>query len=1413
MALVVTSLALASCGGGSPPPATGAAGTGGTDPGFNDGKTPITETLRGLTDNADIHEALDFASMLPFIPTVPFSGVTRDFDLDEDEGEVAAVTAKLSWSGLLASMMGVSTSVDPLAAPRAQAVKTIIDSLQALGLQVQDPAPMRLVAVKNGVKVGAELHISVLGGGLLPPNPLTLFQGAELRYDKVDVVLSIEQDTSSDEGPEYALGVEIEGWVRLTANDHWLRLHPAGLSLVNGKNIKLDAKLPGACSSTASEDCYGHWDTWDVLNRGMLKVASGEISITWADGHVEDVEGKIKDASLGPDLVLLNDGSFKFDPKGNDIDLALDINNDAMIAKLTDTLKSALSVALPDIATDLVVKYVTASLKRFEFKSFAFSAKPLSATIEDCSVAFSVAGTDVSFAGCPSNVGELIAGVGKALTTSDAFETLVVAIGKGMIDSVLTQLEDGLKTLETIASFIGQPHCGPGKVLENLLCYDPCKAGYKSDGATVCYPDPGPYSRGTGTVPASVCTDGKVMEAGLCYTACKAGYKSNGATICTGTATGYDRGVAKGIPPCPGGQEESGGFCYPVCPAGLKGAATRCDPDWYDRGVGTIPPQVCTGGKVKENSLCYSPCQTGFVSDGATLCYPTAKAYSRAAGIVPAYYPPPPPPSANPPAQAGQPYPGWTKVAGGATDIGVGADDTVGLIGSDTTAGGHSIFRGTGNGAWTQIAGGGTQIDVGTGANDLWLLNDAAYGNQIFHGTNGQLTVVPGGAIDIGAGGGAVYIIGTDQGIYGRDQAAGSWVRLEGAAVRVDVDAGGRPWVVNAAGAIFRWDCTGWVQMPGAAIDIGIGADGNVWIVGTDWVPRRWDGAAWESHDGKAVRISVDSKGTPWIVNSSNEIYVASFSIGAPSRFKACALPDGWYGVKAAVNGMFVTADNAGASPLIANRPSVGTWEKFFLKNLNDGYYAITAAANGGFVSADNAGASPLVANRDSAGDWERFELNPLGGGNFSIRAKANGKLVSAENAGSSPLRAGPGALGVWETFQVTSVAAPTWLRMRGSANDIGGGGTADAIGRIGTDATLGGFGIYVGGVIGGASKVEGGAVAVDVGATAGDLWVVNDANDIYRRSGGGWEQMPGKAVDIGVGGNQTWIIHAGDNHVLRWDPLSGTWRETGGIAVRLDVDPVGRAWVVNAAGQIFRYACAGWQLLPGGARDIGVGADGTVWIIGTDSNTYRFNGSQWDYLGGSGSRISVDAQGRPLVIGADKSVFVGSFPSTPTALGDSCPLWYGLRSKLNAQFVTAENAGASPLIPNRGSAGAWEFFDIQPRGGGLFSIKANANKKFVTAENAGASPLVANRDAVGAWETFSIQPSGDGSWRWIRASANGKFVSAATGGPPPPALGGGLILNPVPPPPPLPIPGSLLANTGTPGDFEKFEFVPFYQP
>jgi lysophospholipase L1-like esterase len=123
--------------------------------------------------------------------------------------------------------------------------------------------------------------------------------------------------------------------------------------------------------------------------------------------------------------------------------------------------------------------------------------------------------------------------------------------------------------------------------------------------------------------------------------------------------------------------------------------------------------------------------------------------------------------------------------------------------------------------------------------------------------------------------------------------------------------------------------------------------------------------------------------------------------------------------LRAHANGLYVTADDAGASPLIANRTSIGPWEQFDELDLGGGDIALRSHANGLIVTADDAGASPLIADRTSAGAWETFLLVHDGDGGVSLKAQVNGKYVTAENAGAAALVANRDTVGGWEEFDL----------------------------------------------------------------------------------------------------------------------------------------------------------------------------------------------------------------------------------------------------------------------------------------------------------------------------------------------------------------------------------------------------------
>jgi glucose/arabinose dehydrogenase len=132
--------------------------------------------------------------------------------------------------------------------------------------------------------------------------------------------------------------------------------------------------------------------------------------------------------------------------------------------------------------------------------------------------------------------------------------------------------------------------------------------------------------------------------------------------------------------------------------------------------------------------------------------------------------------------------------------------------------------------------------------------------------------------------------------------------------------------------------------------------------------------------------------------------------------------PTGGVALRSRANNMYVSAANAGASPLIANRTTIGAWETFDMVDRGGGNIALRARVNNMFVCAENAGANPLIANRATAGSWETFALVRNSDGTVSLRATVNNMYVVAENAGAAALIANRAAIGPWEKFDLINL-------------------------------------------------------------------------------------------------------------------------------------------------------------------------------------------------------------------------------------------------------------------------------------------------------------------------------------------------------------------------------------------------------
>ncbi len=176
------------------------------------------------------------------------------------------------------------------------------------------------------------------------------------------------------------------------------------------------------------------------------------------------------------------------------------------------------------------------------------------------------------------------------------------------------------------------------------------------------------------------------------------------------------------------------------------------------------------------------------------------------------------------------------------------------------------------------------------------------------------------------------------------------------------------------------------------------------------------------------VTVTLDARSFQYWANNAwtnaggtNQIYVGASSrdIRLTGQVTIGGSTTRMVSFRAHANGLYVTADNAGASPLIANRTAIGPWETFDMIDEGNGAIALRAHANGQYVCADNAGASPLIANRTAVGLWETFGLIHNADGSVSLQAKVNNHYVTAENAGASALIANRTAIGPWEEFDL----------------------------------------------------------------------------------------------------------------------------------------------------------------------------------------------------------------------------------------------------------------------------------------------------------------------------------------------------------------------------------------------------------
>jgi len=187
---------------------------------------------------------------------------------------------------------------------------------------------------------------------------------------------------------------------------------------------------------------------------------------------------------------------------------------------------------------------------------------------------------------------------------------------------------------------------------------------------------------------------------------------------------------------------------------------------------------------------------------------------------------------------------------------------------------------------WVQIYGAGALITVNSSGNALVINGED---NSIYELDGSAFAPISdeATATDIGAGGGKVWIIGTEgspetgYGIHRLDDS--DWTLVPGAANEITVDNNGNAWVVNAANSIYHFNGAAFMPVNGVAKHIGVGGSeqSRIFVVGTDdhvyefWPDRGaenpWAPAPDPSPETPVEAIAVDDEGRVRIVCGPNK--------------------------------------------------------------------------------------------------------------------------------------------------------------------------------------------------------------------------------------------------------------------------------------------------------------------------------------------------------------------------------------------------------------------------------------------------------------------------------------------------------------------------------------------------------------
>ncbi len=169
---------------------------------------------------------------------------------------------------------------------------------------------------------------------------------------------------------------------------------------------------------------------------------------------------------------------------------------------------------------------------------------------------------------------------------------------------------------------------------------------------------------------------------------------------------------------------------------------------------------------------------------------------------------------------------GYSIVPGAATDIAVGANNTVWVIGTGAEAGGYGIYKLV-NGSWSKIAGSALRVAVDPNGN-AYVINK--FDNLFLSTSSGwnYISTATGKDVAVSAGG-TVFVMQTTKILFKKPSDT-TWATIDAPSgktlLRISADLNAYPYVVTSDYKLYQFNGTYWYEIPTppqGALDVGVG--------------------------------------------------------------------------------------------------------------------------------------------------------------------------------------------------------------------------------------------------------------------------------------------------------------------------------------------------------------------------------------------------------------------------------------------------------------------------------------------------------------------------------------------------------------------------------------------------------------